>query len=62
MYTVEGLRHGISQAKQHIKVLEEAIEKERRTIADYKIMIDSIEAADRKKKAAEKGVRIEVVK
>ena len=59
MYTIEGLRHGIEQAKSHIKMLEKAIEEQRITIKDYKIMIANIEEAEQKK--AEAGVHVEVV-
>jgi len=61
MYTIEGLRHGIEQAKGHIKMLERAIEEQRATIKDYKIMISQIEEAAAKKAEAEAGVNIEVV-
>ena len=61
MYTIEGLRHGIAQAKSHIKMLEKAIEDQRCTIKDYKIMISQIEEAARKKAEAEAGVNIEVI-
>ena len=42
MYTVDGLTHGIERSKHNIGVLKKAIEDERQTIADYKIMIDRI--------------------
>lgn len=61
MYTVEGLRHGIEQAKGHIKMLQRAIEEQRVTIKDYKIMIADIEEAEKKKAEAEAGVHVEVV-
>lgn len=61
MYTVEGLKHGIDRAKVNIKSLESAIAAERKTIADYKIMISQIEEAAEKKAEAEANVHIEVV-
>lgn len=61
MYTKEGLQHGIERAKHNIKSLEGAIEAERVTIKDYKIMISQIEEAEKKKAEAEAGVHLEVV-
>jgi len=61
MYTIEGLRHGIQQARGHIKMLEAAISEQRQTIADYKIMISDIEKAEKKKAEAEANVNVEVV-
>lgn len=58
MYSLEGLLHGIDRAKVNIKSLEAAIETERKTIADYKIMISQIEEADKKKQEAERNVEI----
>lgn len=62
MYSIEGLENGIEGCKKNIKVLEGAIDKERNTIKEYRIMIDDIETADRKKKEAEDNVHIEIVK
>ena len=61
MYTVKGLTHGIERCKVNIKVLQDAIERERETIKDYKIMISRIEEADAKKAEAEANVTVEVV-
>jgi len=44
-YSIEGLIHGIERCKVNIEKLEEAIANERKTIAEYKIMIDDIERA-----------------
>ena len=60
MYSVEGLEHGIERARVNIASLEVAIEKERNTIKEYRIMIDDIETADRKLKEAYSSVTIEV--
>jgi hypothetical protein len=51
-YTVETLEHGIEGCKKNIAVLETAIERERATIADYRIMQDSIVVATRKQEEA----------
>jgi len=59
MYSIKGLEDGIEHAKKNIAVLEDAIERERNTIKEYRIMIDSIEVADRKKKEAEGHVEVE---
>ena len=60
-YSLEGLEHGIDRCKVNIGVLETAIEKERNTIKEYRIMIDSVETSDRLKKEAESNVHLEVV-
>ncbi len=52
MYSVEGLEHGIERCKVNIASLETAIDAERKTIADYRIMIDSLEKAEQKQKEA----------
>lgn len=43
MYDVKALKRGIEKAKESIKIFEEAIDKERETIVEYKIMIRVIE-------------------
>jgi cell division protein FtsL len=62
MYSVEGLQNGIKQCRANIRTLEEAIDREQKTIADYRIMIDDIERADELKAQAEAGVHIEIVR
>lgn len=62
MFSIEGLEEGIVNAKRNIKVLEEAIDRERNTIKEYRIMMDDIEEADRLKQEAESNVHIEVIK
>ena len=61
MFTIEGLENGILNCRKNIVVLEKAIEDERETIKNYRIMIDDIEKADSKLKEAEAGITIEVV-
>jgi hypothetical protein len=60
-YTVEGLENGVEGCKKNIAVLEDAIEKERNTIKEYRIMMDEIETSDRLVKAAHDGIHVEVV-
>ena len=62
MYNVDGLRAGIVNLKRNIKVLEKAIEVERKTISEYKVMIDDIERAEGQKAEAEAGIHIEVIR
>jgi len=42
-YSVESLYNGIQQAKVNVKAFEDAINRERETMANYKWMIDKIE-------------------
>ena len=58
MYTKEGLEHGIEQAKNHIEMLKEAILDQQKTIADYKIMINTLEIKDKERLEAESHVEI----
>lgn len=60
MYSVDGLENGIVQAKKNIALLEDAIERERNTIKEYRIMIDDLEQAKKAKKEAQSNVTIEV--
>ena len=48
-YSVESLHNGIRSAEINIITFEDAIERERQTIASYKWMIDKIE--EKKEKA-----------
>ena len=50
-YSVESLRAGIEKAKVNITTFEEAIEGERNTIKEYRLLIDEIEIAERKEAA-----------
>ncbi len=56
MYSIEGLTHGIERCDVNIATLEKAIEKERTTKADYRIMIDKLEVADRKMQHAKDNI------
>ena len=47
-YDASALEQGVLKAKQNIKVFEDAIEKERKTIVEYRIMIDAIKARQSK--------------
>ena len=42
-YSVESLKNGIEAAKKNIKTFEDAIERERETIKEYRSMIEIIE-------------------
>lgn len=53
-YSIEGLHHGMERCEHNIKVMEEAIEKERSTIASYKIMIADIQQAKKDHEEAAK--------
>jgi uncharacterized OsmC-like protein len=59
-YSIEGLEAGIERCRINISVLEEAIEKERRTIKEYRIMIDDLERAEKGKELAEANIHVEV--
>jgi hypothetical protein len=61
-YSVEGLENGIERCRHNITVLEDAIDKERQTIKEYRIMMDDIERAERLKAEAEEGITVEVVR
>jgi len=60
-HSKEGLEEGIRNCKKNIKVLEAAIEDERTNIANYRIMMDSLDSAQNLKQEAEANVHIEVV-
>ena len=49
-YDKAALQEGIEKAKVNIKTFEEAIEGERVTIKNYRIMIDEIEVKEAKEK------------
>ena len=59
-YSIEGLEHGIERCDVNIKLLEVAIEKERQTKKDYRIMIDHKEKADRKMEHAKASMKASV--
>lgn len=62
MYSIDGLKNGIKGCRKNIKLLEGAIEKERNTIKEYRIMMKDIEISNKLKKAANDNVHIELVK
>ena len=43
MYETESLKQGIEKAKENIRIFEDAINKELKTIAEYKQMIEVLE-------------------
>lgn len=51
-YSIENLKHGIKQAEKNIKTFEEAINKERETIGQFKWMIEQAERKEKERKAA----------
>ena len=61
MYEKSGLLEGVQNCKRNIKVLEKAIEDERNTIKEYRVMIEDIDRAEAKMAEAKAGVHIEVV-
>lgn len=46
-YSVESLEAGIEAAKKNIKVFEDASDKERSTITEYRDMIETIQRKER---------------
>ena len=58
MYSIDGLTHGIERCKINIETLEQAIKAERKTIADYKIMISTLEKVEREKEEANSHVEV----
>ena len=60
MYSVETLEKGIEKCKENIVVFEEAIEKERNTIKEYRGMIETLIEKARKEKEALNNIHIEV--
>jgi len=60
-YSIDGLLNGIQNKKKTIVVLEDAIEKERKEITQYRIWIDELEKAGKAMKIAKAGVHLELV-
>lgn len=54
-YSVESLTRGIEQCRKNIKIFEDAIDKERDTMKEYRDMIDYIE-----RKAEIPVIRVEI--
>jgi prefoldin subunit 5 len=62
-FSVESLDRGIESCKKNIKTFEDAIDKERNTIKDYRHMIETIERKEREAKIREEmSSHIEVVR
>jgi hypothetical protein len=62
-FSVESLDNGIESCKKNILIFEEAIEKERATIKEYRGMIETIGEQERMAKMREKmAANVEVVR
>jgi prefoldin subunit 5 len=62
-FSVKSLENGIESSKKNIRVFEDAIDKERNTIKEYREMIDTIERKKREAKIREEmSSQIEVVR
>ncbi len=62
-FSVESLERGIESCKKNIQTFEDAIDKERNTIKEYRQMIETIERKEREAKVREEmSSRIEVVR
>ena len=62
-YSIESLENGIESCKKNIQTFEDAIDKERVTIKEYRVMIDAVERKQREAKVREdiqKNLVIEV--
>jgi len=53
-FSVESLENGILACKKNIKTFEDAIDRERETIKEYHVMIETIEEKARIEKQKEK--------
>ena len=63
MYNIDSLEKGIDQCKVSIKSLEDAADRERATIKEYRDMIDTLNERKRIDEEVPKmGGRIEVVR
>lgn len=60
MFDPKALEAGIEKCKVNIAIFEEAIEKERATIKEYRQMADDIERKEREAAIAASRVHIEV--
>ena len=62
-FSVESLENGIEACKKNILIFEEAIEKERNTIKEYREMMETIGEQERMAKMRDKmETNIEVVR
>jgi len=62
VFTKETLEHGIEKCKKNIIVFEDAIENERRTIKEYRDMIDKSEEQEAVRKEVRDNVHVEIVR
>jgi len=62
-FSVESLENGIESCKKNIQTFEDAIDKERNTIKEYREMIDTVERKEREAKIRkEMSSQVEVVR
>ncbi len=62
-FSVESLERGIESCKKNIQTFEDAIDKERNTIKEYRDMMETIERKEREAKIREEmSSHIEVVR
>jgi len=62
-YSTESLENGIESCKKNIQTFEDAIDKERNTIKEYRDMIETVQRKEREEKVREEmSSRIEVVR
>lgn len=61
-YSIESLENGIKKCRENVAMLEQAADRERDTIKEYRIMIDALATAADQKKAAQDGVHVEVAR
>ncbi len=64
-YSVESLENGILACNKNIKIFEDAIEKERNTIKEYRIMMDTVQKNERQAKMREEmtaNIQVEVIR
>jgi hypothetical protein len=64
-FSIESLERGIIACKKNIKTFEDAIDKERNTIKEYREMIETIGRKEREHKKMEKikaNLKVEVVR
>ena len=59
-YSIESLEGGIEKCKKNIEIFEEAIEKERDTIREYRSMIDVLEEKESRREEIQKHISIEI--
>ena len=60
MYSIDTLEHGIKKCKENIKIFEDAIDKERDSIKEYRIMMDVLDKKKRQHQEMLNNVHIEI--